>query len=140
MIVRNGNRTIVDSSGIANEVVDILNPSTDIANTFQSGQAVFINASGSWMLAQNNNGSTLGTHLILEASPTSFKIAKPGDRISGFTGLTPGDPMHTSVATAGGLEQTVGGTTKPVGAFAANVLAYAESATTILVTQATAFS
>jgi hypothetical protein len=121
------------------DVLDAINPVVVQANTFAPSQAVYLDGAGNWALAQNTAAGTLGTHIILEATSGSLRIAQPGDVIDGLAGLTPGQPLHTSPTTPGELVGVASGQSKPAGAFASNVLAYAVSPTTAIVTQTTAF-
>jgi hypothetical protein len=113
---------------------------TPIANPslfpYTRGQSVYLDsATGVWVSAQSSSLSSFGTHLIktVAADGSSFSLARSGDVISGFTGLSAGSILHTSATNPGSLEEVFSSSGILSGAAGANPMAYAISATEIIV-------
>ena len=105
---------------------------TQTAHGFTVGQALYNGPSG-WALARNNATATLGTDLVAQVIDTNtFRRAKEGEVIGGYTGLTRGAVMHTSAAVAGALAAATTQDGAPASAVARNPLGEAVSTTEVL--------
>ena len=147
---RNGNRllntaildlqTVLDAIGALPETssTTVLTPQP-VTAVVPDISAVFRNELGAWEPAINTSTTTLASHIALETVGDMVRIANPGHIIEGFSGLTPGEAVHTSPTTPGGFAFVGQETFGPIGGLASNVLAYVLTPTSIIVTQGTAF-
>jgi hypothetical protein len=103
------------------------------------GQAIYLE-SGLFKKAINTTAETLAYYLISEiVSIDSFRLATPMSFVDGYTGLTPSGWYHCSPDVAGALSLVSGGETKPVGAYAANPMGQALSATQLICSPSTPY-
>lgn len=111
---------------------------TQTNHGFTVGQAIY-NSSTAWALARSNAVATLGTDLVAQViDANTFRRAKEGEVVGGYTGLTRGAVMHTSVATAGALAAATTQDGAPAGAVARNPMGEAVSPTQVLYRSASA--
>jgi hypothetical protein len=104
---------------------------TKVAHAFPVGAVVYVDNSGVWQLARSNNLATLGQAMVAAVvSADIFRLAMEGEVVSGFSGLTVGQPVHTSAATAGAVATAAQGVA-PANAVAQNPIGTALSATTV---------
>ena len=102
-----------------------------------AGQAIYIDSTGAYKAARSNALGTLAHDVIstrIATTTGTFTLASDGEIITGATGLTIGDPVHCSAATAGAIVTASQGTA-PASAVAQNVLGIAISATSWRVTR-----
>jgi hypothetical protein len=103
------------------------------------GQVIFVE-SGIFSKAINTAPETLAYYLIAEIlSIDVFRLATPMSVVDGYTGLTPSGWYHCSPDVAGDLSLVSGGDTKPVGAYAANPMGQALSATQLIYSPSTPY-
>lgn len=87
----------------------------DNAGAITVRQVVYVKSNGNVDLAQANGTFTEGTKfgMVSDASIASSGsgevYVRPGAKVSGFTGLTVGDPVYVSRSTAGDVQQDLSG-------------------------------
>ncbi len=129
-----GLQTALDSKVNASDATS--SAANDNAAAITVRQAVYLKASGSVDLARANAIATCGdvvgfvADASIDAAANGLITFKPGEKISGFSGLTPGATYYVSAATAGDITSsapapTVGNVIKQVGlAISTSVLMY----------------
>jgi hypothetical protein len=105
---------------------------TQSGHSFAVGDVVYGAVGSGFAKAQNNNVATLGRYVISAITANTFNLARPGDVVSGYAGLTPFEYYHTSPTVAGGLAPSGTGQV-PIGCVAANPMGQAINGTDLLV-------
>jgi hypothetical protein len=105
---------------------------SQVGHPFAAGDAVYGEIGTGFAKALNTAVGTLGRYIVATTTLNSFTIARPGDVVTGFVGLTPYEWYHSSPTTPGALIASGVGQ-KPSGCFAANPLGQALTSTDLLV-------
>lgn len=120
--------TPVEISLSANAPREMIQTVTQNSHGFTQGQVVYLDDNdNTWKLAIATSSGTLGVAVVETINANSF-TAIYGGRVSGLSGLTPGQYYFTSPTIPGALT-----TTEPQAPFYANPILHATTATTGIV-------